>query len=132
LQQFDVLHRFEDQLLINREQLAALVNIHGPGSSVTLTVVRNGVSIQNETVLQTNIAAANAVGFDAFHYFHGQSGRRELQQCALCHIGGSNSVPKPGEIDNYKFFHGESGGPTLQDCSACHARDVHPLKLPEL
>ncbi len=130
-QPYDVLHKFEDQLLINSEQLAALVNIHGPESNVAFTVIRNGASTRIEAVLQANKVPANVSGFDAFHYFHGHAGRHELQKCALCHgdVSSGHGHDKHIEFDNYKFFHGKPGSGELQVCSACHARVVHPLKL---
>ena len=130
LQPYDVLHKFEDQLLINPEQLAALVKIHGPESHVAFTVIHNGASTRIEAVLQANNVPANVSGFDAFDYFHGHAGRQELQKCALCHVSSGGASDKHGEFDNYKFFHhGKPGSAKLQDCSACHARVVHPLKL---
>jgi len=130
LQPNDVLHKFEDQLLINREQLAALVNIRSPQSKVAFTVIRNGVSTRIEAILQANNVPAIVSGFDAFDYFHGLPGRQELQKCALCHMGQGSASDKHGKFDNYKFFHhGKPTGAKLQDCSACHARVVHPLKL---
>ncbi|MCH7989080.1 MAG: PDZ domain-containing protein [Planctomycetes bacterium] len=139
LQSYDVLHKFDDQLLINPEQLAALVNILGPKGNVALTVIRNGASTQIEAILQANNVHAKVSGFDAFDYFHGHAGRQEMQNCALCHenvsSGGASDKnpvwnPDNGKFDNYKFFHhGKPGSAKLQDCSACHARVVHPLKL---
>ncbi|QDU00003.1 PDZ domain-containing protein [Gimesia aquarii] len=130
LQPYDVLHKFEDQLLINREQLTALVNLHGPKSKVAFTVIRNGVSTRIEAILQAKNVPAIGYGFDAFDYFHGHAGRQELQKCALCHVGHDGAIDQHGKFDNYKFFHhGKPTGVELQDCSACHARVVHPLKL---
>jgi hypothetical protein len=44
LQKKDVLHKFDDQLLVNHEQLQALLRTHQPGDIVTLTVIRDGQS----------------------------------------------------------------------------------------
>ncbi len=132
LQPYDVLHKFEDQLLINHEQLAALVNIHGPKSKVAFTVIRNGASSRIEAILQAKNVPANVSGdFDAFEYFHGHAGRLEMQNCALCHANVSSvgASDQHGKFDNYKFFHDKPGSAKLQKCSACHMRVVHPLKL---
>lgn len=130
LQPYDVLHKFEDQLLINHQQLATLVNLHGSKKKVTLTVIRNGVSTRIEAILQEKNVPGIVSGFDAFDYFHGHAGRQELQKCALCHVGHGGASDKHGKFDNYKLFHhGKPTGVELQDCSKCHARVVHPLKL---
>lgn len=131
LQPYDVLHKFEDQLLINHEQLAALVNIHGPKSKVAFTVIRNGASSRIEAILQAKNVPAKVSGFDAFNYFHGHAGRLELQNCAICHknVSSVGASDKHGKFDNYKFFHDKPGSAKLQICSACHMRVVHPLKL---
>jgi len=42
LHQYDVLQKFEDQLLINPEQLAVLVRSYKPGDQVRLTIIRDG------------------------------------------------------------------------------------------
>ena len=44
LEKHDVLHKFDDQLLVNHEQLQALLSTHQPGDIVVLTVIRNGQS----------------------------------------------------------------------------------------
>ena len=38
----DVLHKLDDQLLVNAPQMVALVQLHKPGDTVTLTVNRDG------------------------------------------------------------------------------------------
>jgi hypothetical protein len=45
LQQYDVIEKLDDQLLVNPQQLAVLVRIHQPGDSVKLTVIRGGQSL---------------------------------------------------------------------------------------
>jgi len=42
VQQFDVVHRFDDQLVCATEQLAALLEVAGKGKDVALTLVRGG------------------------------------------------------------------------------------------
>ncbi|MGO9114562.1 MAG: S1C family serine protease [Thermoguttaceae bacterium] len=45
LKQYDVLHKLNDQILINLEQLAILVRTFKPGDEVTLTVLRQSKPI---------------------------------------------------------------------------------------
>lgn len=42
LKKHDVLHKLDDQLLVNFEQFAVLVRLHEPGDTVTLSVIRGG------------------------------------------------------------------------------------------
>jgi TolA-binding protein len=42
LKQYDILHKLNDQLLVNAEQLAVLVRTFKPGDAITLTIVRGG------------------------------------------------------------------------------------------
>ena len=42
VKQYDVLHKLNDQLLINQQQLAVLVRTFKPGDEVKLTVIRDG------------------------------------------------------------------------------------------
>ncbi len=44
LRAFDVLHKFDDQILVNAEQLTVLVRMHKPGDEVRLTVLRKAKS----------------------------------------------------------------------------------------
>jgi hypothetical protein len=45
LKQYDVLHKLNDQILVNAEQLSVLVRMHKPGDEVKLTVIRQGQSM---------------------------------------------------------------------------------------
>ncbi len=127
LQPHDVLHKFEDQLLVNSQQLATLVNIQEADAEVKLTVIREGEPLSVKAVLKPQPVAETTSGFDAYYYFHGIRGRHELQKCSHCHQGfGDDS-----ETDNYYLFHGQAGNVELQNCAACHARVVFPLTLPE-
>lgn len=47
----DVLHKLGDQLLVNHDQLRALLHSYKPGETVTLTVIRNGESRKVEVQL---------------------------------------------------------------------------------
>lgn len=49
LQRHDVLHKLDDQILVNLTQLAVLVRLHQPGEAVSLTFLRGGKS-QTATV----------------------------------------------------------------------------------
>jgi serine protease Do len=42
VKQFDVLHKLNDQILINQQQLAVLIRTFKPGDEVKLTVIRDG------------------------------------------------------------------------------------------
>lgn len=42
LREFDVLHKLDDQLLVNPEQFSVLVRTYKPGDEVKLTVIREG------------------------------------------------------------------------------------------
>jgi hypothetical protein len=46
IKQYDVLHKFGDQLLINAHQFATLVRMHKAGDEVELTVIRQGEAKQ--------------------------------------------------------------------------------------
>jgi len=45
VQLHDILQKFDDQLLMNAEQLAALVRMHKPGDKVSITLVRQAKSV---------------------------------------------------------------------------------------
>ena len=45
LQAFDILRKFDDQILINQDQLKQLVRMKKPGDSVTLDLLRKGESL---------------------------------------------------------------------------------------
>lgn len=86
LQRFDVLQKFDDQLLVNREQLTALVRMHKPGDKVALTLFRDGQSRQVEVVLKRGKVAGTSTDsqiyiFDAKnHITHSR-----FQNCKECH-----------------------------------------------
>ena len=42
VKEFDILHKLDDQILVNQEQLAVLVRTYEPGKEVALTVIREG------------------------------------------------------------------------------------------
>ncbi|MBI1375670.1 MAG: PDZ domain-containing protein [Phycisphaera sp.] len=48
---YSVLHKVGDQVLINREQLATLLQLHKPGDKVTLTVITGGKSANVDVTL---------------------------------------------------------------------------------
>jgi hypothetical protein len=135
LRRYDVLHKFDDQLLINSDQLAVLVRIRQPGDKVTLTVIREGSVAVKEAVLTAVRVTVGSTGFDAFQHFHGYQGKREWQNCAACHVGsgdtkGARKRDGIGKaFDNYEFFHGTPGTSLLNNCASCHVKAVHPLKL---
>ena len=129
----DVLLEMDDQILVNQEQLSVLVANHQPGQTVTLEIIRKGESIELETVLQSKAVKGHLAEqhFDAFHYYHGQPGRHELQNCSVCHAKSVDSIENANDYDNYKFFHGKEGPAEFQKCSSCHVQQVVPLKIKE-
>lgn len=78
LKQYDVLHRFDDQLLINAHQFAVLVRMHKAGEEVTLTVIRRGeerpvkVKLVEREVMALD--ATNPWGMPGFNYSEGGGG----------------------------------------------------------
>jgi hypothetical protein len=52
LKQYDVLHKLDDQLLVNAEQLETLVRMHKSGDPVTLNVFHAGESTDLKVTLQ--------------------------------------------------------------------------------
>ena len=53
LQRFDVLYKIDDQLLVNNEQLTALVRMRQPKEAVAVTLYRDGKSMQIKVVLKS-------------------------------------------------------------------------------
>ena len=51
LKQYDILHKLDNQLLINAHQLAVLVRMHKPGEEVSLTVIHQGQTKQIKAAL---------------------------------------------------------------------------------
>ena len=66
LQRHDLLHKLDDQLLINGEQLAVLVRTYEPGDTVTLTVIRAGQSLQIAATLAEHEQPVLGPGGQAF------------------------------------------------------------------
>jgi hypothetical protein len=52
LKEYDVLHKLDDQLLVNPEQLQTLVRMHKPGDQVTLNVFHDGESTDLKATVQ--------------------------------------------------------------------------------
>jgi len=51
LKQYDVLHKFNDQILVNDPQFRVLLRMQRGGDKITLTVIRRAVEIEIEVVL---------------------------------------------------------------------------------
>ncbi len=66
----DVLHKLDDQLLVNPEQLAVLVRMHKAGDTVSLTVIRGGkplvLSVKLVEKLLPPLAALSGFGPSRF------------------------------------------------------------------
>jgi len=52
IRKHDVLHLLNDQILVNQQQLAALIRMHEPGDEVSLTLLRKG----KKTIVSTQLA----------------------------------------------------------------------------
>lgn len=74
----DILARLDDQLLVNEDQLRALIRLHDAGTDVPLTIVRDG----QRQVLQATLAQADVVPL-------GPGGRPAA--------GGQLMIERPGE-----------------------------------
>lgn len=61
LKQYDVLHRLDDQLLINAHQFAVLVRMHKAGEEVALTVIRRG----EERPIKVKLVEREVMALDA-------------------------------------------------------------------
>ena len=102
LQRFDVIHKFDDQLLVNHEQLTALVRMHKPKDSVAVTIFREGKSMQVDVVLKSGpIADQAGVDWDV-----SVLGQLELKNhatnpkflnCHACHMD-----PHPHPFEKWK------------------------------
>ena len=56
----DVLHKLGDQILVNHEQLQALLHTHKPGDLINLTIIRGGESRKCEVRLSERIGEVSA------------------------------------------------------------------------
>lgn len=74
VQLHDVLQKLDDQLLINGEQLVALVRMHKPGDTVSLTLLRRAkpvtveVELGRRKVSQQNVVPYPPIGATATNY----------------------------------------------------------------
>jgi hypothetical protein len=59
IEQHDVLHRFNDQLLCNGEQLSTLVRLQKPGDEVTILLIRAGKPVELKVKLGQRVASAS-------------------------------------------------------------------------
>jgi len=80
LERFDVLHKFDDQLVCNAEQLTALVEAAGKDKEVVVMLLRGGRQrVVTVTLGEREVAAAAAgvgprLGFEAFGGLDGEAG----------------------------------------------------------
>ena len=96
LERFDVLYRFDDQLLVNQEQLTALVRMREAGDAVSLTLFRDGDEMQLEVVLKVGSIADNSL--------------EDLEARTL----------GPEWLTNHM------ANPRFQDCRECHEHPFEP------
>ena len=62
VKQFDVIHKFNDQVVCSTEQLTTLVKVAGAGTTVPLTLVRGGREQVVEAVLEEHEVAVGGEG----------------------------------------------------------------------
>ena len=88
LKNHDILKKFDDQILINQDQLKQLVQMKSAGDSVSLLLVRNGKE-KTLTITLSETTASNSTPRKPFHdpwgqsspfndKFFGHSGMRDL------------------------------------------------------
>ncbi len=98
----DVLHKLDDQILINNGQLVTLIRMHRPGDEVQLTIVRSGKSRHISATLKEGT---------------GQSDVELLQQDWWRTKDASTNLAKVHDMTN----------PDIQNCAACHVMSgYHP------
>lgn len=87
LQRFDVLYKFDDQLLVNEEQLTALVRMRQPKDGVAVSLYRNGESMQIEVFLKSgkivDKSDPNWKPWSIFYKTHAD--HSGSQTCLACH-----------------------------------------------
>jgi len=74
LQNHDILKKFDDQILINQDQLKQLVQMRSAGDSVSLLLVRNGKE-KTLTITLSETTASNSTPREPFQDPWGQSSR---------------------------------------------------------
>lgn len=70
LKPHDVLTKFEDQLLVNGEQLSVLVRARKEGEEITLTYIRAGQTATTRVKLGTHTPPAFSAAVPALHWDH--------------------------------------------------------------
>ena len=70
LKQYDVLHKLNDQILVNLEQLSVLVRTFKPGDEVTLTVIRQA----KPTTLTAKLIEKEIDDMEAVETLYGRTG----------------------------------------------------------
>lgn len=94
LQRFDVLYKFDDQLLVNQEQLTSLVRARRPDDRAALTLYRDGELRRVEVVLQSGRVTDE------------QSHELEVRSVTASELTSHTTDPK------------------FQDCRSCHMDPV--------
>jgi len=74
IKKFDILQKFDDQLICTPDQLSALVKTAGKGKEVTLTVIRGGKEQQYEVLIDEREVAVGGPAADAAGPFAGLPG----------------------------------------------------------
>lgn len=81
LKQYDILHKLGDQLLINTEQLAALIRLNPPDTEVTLSLIRQGKPMEVKAKLvEREVPVQPFPQLDIMPLPRGMRGRIELPE----------------------------------------------------
>jgi hypothetical protein len=116
LQKNDVLHKLDDQLLVNSEQLQALLGTHKPGDTVTFTVIRAGEAKKCEVKLDGRVetaATTTGAGFELI-----PSGIAKAFQ-VIVSTAGSNVIKALPQIgSNISALTGVHSSSTTQESSS--------------
>jgi hypothetical protein len=92
LQQYDVLYEFDNQKLVNREQLTTVVRSHKPGDQVSVLLFREGQPMQLDVVLKSGQVPAHEDQpvlheSDMPIHPHNHMADVRFRRCTACHSG---------------------------------------------
>jgi hypothetical protein len=90
LKQYDILKKFDDQLLVNAEQLAVLVRSRKPGDEVKLNLIRGG----KEDTVSAKLVEHDVKPLDVIPFWEGRGGGGAFGGGGFG--GGGNGMPGQG------------------------------------
>lgn len=97
LQQYDILHKLGDQLLINTNQLSVLIRLNTPGTEVTLSVIRQGKPMEVKAKLvERELPVQQFPQIDIMPLPGAGQGRIEIPE--LPELPGLDDLPVPGRL----------------------------------